>query len=128
MRRALAAAALVAVAVTLFLVARSRAPESLRLTTTGTRYAATVLIDHPTTARVSVEVRPTSGDPDAVALSSVMPAMGHATPEITAQERAPGRFVAEGELFPMAAVWELSIRLTGPAGEETLVVNVPITG
>ncbi|SDK61610.1 hypothetical protein [Nonomuraea jiangxiensis] len=126
-RRVLIAVALVVVAVTLFVVGRGAAAGPLELTTTGTRYAATVLIDRPTTGRVVVEVRLRSGDPSSVALEPVMPDMGHAMPEVAAREREPGRFLAEGELFPMAGVWELSIRLDGPAGEETLAVNALIT-
>lgn len=129
MRRAAVAVAGLAVAVAAFLiVGRSSAPDPLRQTIRGTRYAATVVIDRPTTGRVAVDVQLTSGDPNGVAVSAVMPTMGHAMPEIAAREPEPGHFVAEGELFPMTGVWELSIRLNGPAGEEVLTVNAPITG
>ncbi|MEO3876277.1 hypothetical protein ABGB18_46570 [Nonomuraea sp. B12E4] len=126
-RRVLIAVALAAAAVALFVVGRGAAAEPLELTTTGTRYAATVLIDRPTTEPVVVEVRMRSGDPGSVALAAVMPDMGHAMPEVVAREPEPGRFVAEGRLFPMPGVWELSIRFDGPAGEETLTVNALIT-
>ncbi|MEV0163309.1 hypothetical protein [Nonomuraea fuscirosea] len=125
-KRALAAVALVVVAVTLFVVGRSMAAEPLRLTTTGTRYAVTVLIEDPAPGRVTAEVEVTSGDADTVTLSAVMADMGHSTPEVTAREREPGRFLAEGELFAMSGVWELSIRLDGPAGEEQLAVKALI--
>ena len=129
MRRAAVAVAVLAVAVAaFFIVGRSSTPDPLRQTITGTRYTGTVSIDRPTTGRVTVDVRLSSGDPDGVAVSAVMPAMGHAMPEITAREPEPGHFVAEGELFPMTGVWELSIRLDGPAGEEVLTVNAPIAG
>ncbi len=49
-------------------------------------------------------------------------------PELAAAEREPGRFVAEGELFTMSGVWDVSIRLTGPAGEETLTAKALISG
>lgn len=127
-RALIAVAALVAAAVVLFVVGRSAVAEPLRLTTTGTRYAATVLIEDPAPGRVTVEVVVNSGDPDTVALSSVMVDMGHSTAEFTATERQPGHFQAEGELFPMSGVWELSIRLDGPAGEEQLAVKALITG
>jgi hypothetical protein len=128
MKRALIAAALVAAAVVIFIVGRGVGTEPLRVSTTGARYAATVVIDPPTTGRVTVEVLVTSGDADTVAVSAVMADMGHSTPEVTAREAEPGRFVAEGELFPMSGGWELSIRLDGPAGEEVLAVNALITG
>lgn len=129
MKRAAVAVAVLAVAVVTFLiVGRNSAPDPLRVTARRTHYAATVSIDRPTTGRVVVDVRLTSGDADSAALSTVMPAMGHAMPEITAREPEPGHFVAEGEFFPMTGVWELSIRLNGPAGEEVLTVNAPITG
>ncbi|GGT40953.1 FixH family protein [Nonomuraea spiralis] len=127
MRRVLAVAALLAAALALFLYARGSGPAPLTLTSVGTRYAVTVSIPRPTTGRVAAEVRVTSGDPHTVTLSTVMPGMGHATPEITADQRQPGRYAAEGELFPMAGVWELSVRLSGAAGEEVLVVKAPIT-
>ncbi|WP_336206149.1 hypothetical protein [Nonomuraea sp. LPB2021202275-12-8] len=128
MRRMIVLAALVVAAVALFVVGRGSGPEPLRLTTAGAHYTATVLIGRPTTGRISVEVRVTSGDADGAALSAVMPDMGHAMPELVAGEPEPGRFVAEGELFAMTGVWDLSIRLTGPAGEETLTGKALITG
>lgn len=128
MKRILIAVALVVAAVVIFIVGRGLGAEPLRVSSTGARYAVTVLIDRPATGRVSAEVQVTSGDADAVAVSAVMPGMGHATPELTARETAPGRFMAEGELFPMTGSWEVSIRLNGPAGEEVLVVNALITG
>ncbi|MFC4116334.1 hypothetical protein [Nonomuraea zeae] len=128
MKWALIAAVLVAAAVVLFVVGRSAAAEPIEVSTTGTRYAATVVIPEPGTERVTAQVRLTSGAPDLVAVSSVMAEMGHSTPEITARRTAPGRFLAEGELFPMPGVWELSIRLDGPAGEEVLTVKALIGG
>ncbi|MFI7707877.1 hypothetical protein [Nonomuraea sp. NPDC049480] len=127
MRRIVIAVVLVVAAVVIFIVGRGLGSEPLRATSTGARYAVTVVIGKPATGRVSVEVQVTSGDPDTVALSAVMTGMGHSTPEIAAREAAPGRFVAEGELFPMTGAWEVSIRLGGPAGEEVLVVNALIT-
>ncbi|MGP4095353.1 hypothetical protein [Nonomuraea sp. KM90] len=127
-RRALAvAAALVVAAVALFVVGRSVAAEPLSLSTTGSRYAATVLIEDPAPGPGTVEVVVNAGDADTVTLSAVMADMGHSTPELAAAEREPGRFVATGELFSMSGVWELSIRLDGPAGEEQLAVKALIT-
>ncbi|MEV0144253.1 MULTISPECIES: hypothetical protein [unclassified Nonomuraea] len=123
-----AVAALVVAAVALFVVGRSTAAEPVEVTTTGTRYAVTVVIADAAPGRVTVEIRVSRGDADTVALSAVMAEMGHSTPEISATEREPGRFVAVGELFPMSGVWELEIRLDGPAGEEQLAVKTLITG
>ncbi|WP_433217464.1 hypothetical protein [Microtetraspora malaysiensis] len=123
-----AAATLVTAAVALFVVVRSTAAEPVNLTITGTRYAATVLIADPAPGQVTVEIKVSKGEADTVALSAVMAEMGHSTPEISATKREPGRFVAVGELFPMSGVWELSIRLDGPAGEEQLAVKTLITG
>jgi hypothetical protein len=125
--QAVATATLVAAAVALFVVGRSTAAEPVDLTTTGARYAATVRIPDPAPGQVTVEIEVSEGDADTVALSAVMTQMGHSTPEISATERAPGRFVAVGELFTMSGVWELSIRLDGPAGEEQLAVRTLIT-
>ncbi|MCK2215545.1 FixH family protein [Actinomadura sp. ATCC 31491] len=128
MKRALIALALVAAAAVVFVVGRGMTAEPLRASVAGARYAATVVIDRPTTGRVTVEVEVTSGEADTAAVSTVMTGMGHATPELPARRTGPGRFAAEGELFPMAGTWEVSIRLGGPAGEETLVVNALTTG
>ncbi|NUW45954.1 hypothetical protein [Nonomuraea rhodomycinica] len=123
---AVAATALVAAAAALYVVTRSTTAEPVNLTTTGSRYAATVLIADPAPGRVTVEVTVSKGDADTVALSAVMADMGHSTPELSATKRAPGRFVAVGELFPMSGVWDLSIRIDGPAGEEQLATKTLI--
>jgi hypothetical protein len=115
-------AGLVAAVVAAFFVARTVGADPV--TTAGTRYAVTV-----TAGRNAVGVRVDRGEADTVAVTAVMPAMGHAIPEVTARKSAPGRFVAEGDLlFPMTGGWELSVRLAGPSGEETLTLNTLITG
>ena len=123
----LALAFVIAATVAVFVLGSGAAARPLHLSTTGTRYAVTVEIDDPAPGRIPVEVVVTSGDADTVALSSVMVEMGHSTPEILAREGEPGHFLAEGELFAMSGVWELSIRLDGPAGEEQLAVKALIT-
>ncbi|MFG1695327.1 FixH family protein [Nonomuraea sp. NPDC049309] len=127
MRRVLIAAGLVAVAVTIFVVGRSASAEPVRVTSTGARYAATVLIGDPTPGPGTVEVVVDRGDADTVNVSAVMPDMGHAMPELTATEREPGRFIAEGELFSMAGAWEVTVHLDGPSGPEDLTVKALIT-
>lgn len=119
MKRLAAAVALVAVAVAVLILGRSSEP--VRVTATGTHYAVTVVVD-----RQVVEVLVDSGDADAVAISAVMPEMGHAQPEVSARKTGLGRFVAEGERLPMSGVWELSVRLTGAAGEEVITVSALI--
>ncbi|MGW0808598.1 hypothetical protein [Nonomuraea sp. NPDC002799] len=126
MKRAAALAVLVLAAVAFFVAGRSAAAEPFEQHVTGARYAATVLIREPVTGRAEVEVRVDAGAADAAALSAVMPEMGHATPELTAGRPAPGRFTAQPE-FPMSGVWEISVRFTGAAGEETLTVKALIS-
>lgn len=119
MKRVLALCALVAAAVTFFVVGRTSAADPVSIRSTGAHYAVTVVVDGRT-ARVRLD----RGDADTVALSAVMPHMGHAMPEAATREREPGHFHADGEVFTMAGAWELSIRLTGPAAEEVLTVKV----
>ncbi|MEQ4717619.1 hypothetical protein [Nonomuraea sp. B19D2] len=121
MRRLLVLAGLVAVVVAAFVVARTSGGDPV--TTTGTRYAVTV-----TAERNTIDVRLDRGEADTVTIAAVMTTMGHAIPEVTARKTAPGHFVAEGELFFMTGAWELSIRLAGPSGEETLTLNTLVTG
>ncbi|KAB8191594.1 hypothetical protein FH608_030560 [Nonomuraea phyllanthi] len=119
--RVLVLAGLVAVVVAAFVIARTSGPDPV--TTTGTHYAVTV-----TAERDAIDVELGRGEPDTVTVAAVMPTMGHAMPEVAARKTAPGHFVAEGDLFTMTGVWELSIRLAGPSGEETLTVNTLIGG
>jgi hypothetical protein len=127
MKRMIALAALVLGAVVLFVMGAALGGGPVDVTAAGARYTVAVHVARPAVGRVPVEVRVTAGDADAVAVSAVMPDMGHSTPEVTAAEREPGLFVAEGELFTMTGVWDLALRLSGPAGEETLVTKVQIT-
>jgi hypothetical protein len=132
MRRAvLLIAATVAVAVAagwLFWSARSPAdPE--RFTGVGSHYSAEITLDNARPGVVEADVlvtglkdRPRSVE--AIWLSAVMPEMGHATPEVPAQQRETGRFQARGELFTMPGVWELAIRVQGTGGTELITVNV----
>ncbi|MEV0235466.1 hypothetical protein [Nonomuraea sp. NPDC050786] len=117
LRSLLVLAGLVAVVVAAFIVARTSDPTPV--STTGTRYAVTV-----TAERNAIDVRVDKGQADTVTIDSVMLTMGHSMPEVTARRTGPGHFVAEGDdLFLMTGAWELSIRLTGPSGEETLTLN-----
>ncbi|MET8867620.1 hypothetical protein ABZW11_32210 [Nonomuraea sp. NPDC004580] len=127
MRRMLIAAALVTVAVALFVVGRSASAQPVRVSTTGAHYAATVVIDDPSPGRGTVEVVVERGEADTVHVSAVMTGMGHATPELTATEKTRGHFTAEGDLFTMTGGWDLTVRLDGPSGTEDLTVRTLIT-
>ncbi|MFI6738903.1 hypothetical protein ACIBI9_38775 [Nonomuraea sp. NPDC050451] len=118
--RLLVLAGLVAVVVAAFVIARTSGADPV--TTTGARYAVTVTAD-----RSAVDIRVDRGEADAVTVAAVMPTMGHAMPEATARKAAPGHFVVEGDQFSMNGAWELSIRLAGVSGEETLTLNALVT-
>jgi hypothetical protein len=101
-------------------------PGGIELTGRGTSYAVTVRFDpEPRTGAVTADIQV---DPaaDAVRISTVMPDMGHATPELTAQPAGPGRFRASGELFFMAGGWELAVDVSGPRGTEQIVLLVAV--
>lgn len=96
----------VAVAVAAFLLWPSSAAEPVRLSGSG----VTVRLDTASTGTVRVRVdvpRRTT----AVSLFATMPRMGHLTPEIKATPEKPGTFAAEGRLFSMPGVWELTVRV-----------------
>ncbi|WP_431931419.1 hypothetical protein [Nonomuraea jabiensis] len=119
--RLLVLGGLVAVVAAAFVIARTSGPDPV--TTTGARYTVTVTAD-----RSAVDIRVDRGEADTVTVAAVMPAMGHAVPEVTARKAGPGHFVAEGDLFLMNGAWELSVRLAGPrSGEETLTLNALVT-
>jgi hypothetical protein len=103
----------------------------VRLAGAGERYAVTVALDQARTGAVRADVRAedrtsAAGSVDSVWLSAAMPVMGHATPEIPARQRAPGRFAARGELFAMPGDWELAVRVEGAAGTEVVTIPVPV--
>ncbi|MFI7125820.1 hypothetical protein ACIBQ1_09005 [Nonomuraea sp. NPDC050153] len=118
--RLLALAGLVVVVVAAFVVARTSGVDPVSVS--GTRYAVTVTAD-----RKAVDVQVDRGEADTVTVAAVMTTMGHAMPEVTARKAGPGHFVAEGDLFTMTGAWELSVRLAGRSGEETLTLNTLIT-
>ncbi len=86
-------------------------------------------VEPPRTGRVraTVDVTDRAGRPaeaDEVALEAAMPRMGHLNAELPTTKQAIGRFRAEGELFPMVGVWELTVRIDGT---EQLTVSVTVT-
>jgi hypothetical protein len=72
------------------------------------------------TATIAVNDR--SGQPaavDQVVLAPVMEAMGMASPELTAQPTAPGRYQIKGEFFSMIGEWQVNVRVNA-AGKDDL--------
>lgn len=60
---------------------------------------------------------------DEIVIDSVMPAMGHAMTQVVATKHN-GRFEANGELFTMGGLWDVSMRVA----DETVTVQIPVTG
>ncbi|MFI6316680.1 hypothetical protein ACIBG8_04140 [Nonomuraea sp. NPDC050556] len=127
MRRALIVVVLALVAITVFVVGNAFGEDPFQASVSGTRYAVDVRIASPGTGPVVVDVLVRTGSPDTVTISTVMPSMGHAVPETAAPLAEPRHFTVKGTLFPMAGVWEITIRLSGTTGTETLTVNALIT-
>jgi hypothetical protein len=100
-------------------------PAGAELAGRGERYGVTVALDPAGTGVIETEIR-ADGPVTAVALSAVMPAMGHAMPEISAVPAEPGRFLARGELFAMPGMYELTVRLDGAAGPDVVTLGVVI--
>jgi hypothetical protein len=72
------------------------------------------------TATIAVNDR--SGQPaavDQVVLAPVMPSMGMASPELTAQPTAPGRYQIKGEFFSMIGEWQVNVRVSA-AGKDDM--------
>jgi hypothetical protein len=69
----------------------------------------------------TIEVQDSGGQPasaDEVVLSPVMQAMGMASPEVVAQQVAPGRYQAQGEFFSMLGQWEVDVRVSAGGAED----------
>jgi len=56
---------------------------------------------------------------DQVVLAPVMPSMGMAAPELTAQPSAPGRYQIKGEFFSMIGEWQVNVRVSA-AGKDDM--------
>ncbi|TYB50863.1 hypothetical protein FXF51_55065 [Nonomuraea sp. PA05] len=122
MRRLLAGACLAAAAMTVAAGCLSR-PGPVTVEGAGTRYAVTLTVVGDDTADIVVE----RGEAESVVVVATMPQMGHVTPETAALRSGPGRFRADGGLFTMDGVWEVSVRLSGAAGEEVIPLTVLVT-
>jgi hypothetical protein len=88
------------------------------------RYTVAMTLDSASfgerTATIAVNDR--SGQPaavDQVVLAPVMEAMGMASPELTAQPSAPGRYQVKGEFFSMIGEWQVNVRISA-AGKDDL--------
>lgn len=114
------------IALTALLVASrtSHTPDKATLTGRSEHYAVRVTVDPVRTGRVRTTVEVQGADE--VTLEAAMPRMGHLNSELATTRSSPGRFVATGELFPMIGVWELTVRVDGPAGMELVTVVVTV--
>ncbi|MFE3453003.1 hypothetical protein ACFXJ8_29175 [Nonomuraea sp. NPDC059194] len=117
--RVIAFVALVAAVIAFFVINRSTGGTATA-TAAGHHYTVTV------TAGPTVEVTVGTNQATSVVLTAAMPSMGHALPEAALTRVGPGVYRAAEDLFPMAGIWELTLRLTGEAGDETLTVALPI--
>lgn len=113
-------------------VAKSSGPEPVSITAGGQRFLATARFVPGTTGVIDVEIGlrrldgSAASDVRAVAVSGVMPAMGHVTPEIPAQRVGADRFRVRGELFSMPGTWQLDIRVETATGPDVIDIEVPV--
>jgi len=113
-------------------LARSGGPEPVSLTGSGQRFLATAELSRAATGVIEVEIGlrrsdgSAAGDVRAVAVSGVMPAMGHVTPEIQAEPAGADRFRVRGELFFMPGTWQLDIRVDTTSGADVIDIEVPV--
>ncbi|MFE7445922.1 FixH family protein [Streptomyces chartreusis] len=114
------------------MVARSGGPVPVSLTGTGQQFLATAELDRAATGVIEVEIGlrrsdgSAAGDVRGVAVSGVMPAMGHVTPEISAQPAGADRYRVRGELFSMPGTWQLDIRVDTASGPDVIDIEVPV--
>ena len=77
----------------------------------------------------TIDINDRSGSPiavDQVVLAPVMREMGMAAPEVTAQAVASGRYQAKGQLFVMAGVWEVDVRISAGDTEEVASFKIEV--
>ncbi|MGN9821285.1 hypothetical protein ACTMUQ_38890 [Streptomyces sp. SD11] len=113
-------------------VARSGGPEPVSLTGSGRQFLATAELSRAATGVIEVEIGlrrrdgSAAGDVRAVAVSGVMPAMGHVVPEIPARSAGADRYRVRGELFSMPGTWQLDIRVDTPSGTDVIDIEVSV--
>ncbi len=113
-------------------VARSGGPEPVSLTGSGRQFLATAELSRAATGVIEVEIGlrrrdgSAAGDVRAVAVSGVMPAMGHVAPEIPARSAGADRYRVRGELFSMPGTWQLDIRVDTPSGTDVIDIEVSV--
>jgi hypothetical protein len=88
------------------------------------RYNIAITLDSASfgerTATIAVDDR--AGQPaavDQVVLAPVMESMGMASPELTAQATAPGRYQVKGEFFSMIGEWQVNVRVSAAGKDDT---------
>jgi hypothetical protein len=88
------------------------------------RYTVALTLDSASfgerTATIAVDDH--SGQPaavDQVVLAPVMPSMGMADPEMTAQPTGPGRYQVKGEFFSMVGEWHVGVRVSAAGKDDT---------
>jgi hypothetical protein len=77
----------------------------------------------------TIEVRDRAGEPvvaDQVVIAPVMRQMGMASPEVTAQPVAPGRYQAKGEFFSMTGEWQIDVRIQVNGNEELATFELQV--
>ena len=97
---------------------------SITQTAQTARYNIEITLDGASfgerTATIMVNDR--SGQPaavDQVVLAPVMVSMGMASPEMTAQPTAPGRYQVKGDFFSMIGEWQMNVRVSA-AGKDDM--------
>jgi nitrogen fixation protein FixH len=112
------------VIVSLLVFALAACGSGITQTAQTERYNIEITLDSASfgehTATIVVNDR--SGQPvvvDQVVLAPVMPSMGMASPELTAQPTAPGRYQVKGEFFSMIGEWQVNVRVSA-AGKDDM--------
>lgn len=126
----LVAAGLALVAVAAFLLLRPSEDDAAVIGTSAD-HTVELRLDPPHTGVIDVRLTVTDpgGQPvdlDVVTLESVMPSMGHATSGLTTHHRGPGEYDARGELFPMAGVWAVTVRLQDHSTDDVITLTVTV--
>lgn len=78
----------------------------------------------------TIDVRDAAGQPvavDSVVVAPLMRDMGMASPEVVAQQIAPGRYRTEGIMFSMGGDWELDVRVAAGGSEDVATFKVVIS-